>query len=185
MFYRYSLTRDIDVEFPGALGFGFIRRVSRSNEAVFLAKVRQDNWPNFQIRGLNSHDYDEKYIIEYIEPVELNRAAVGLDIASESRRQEAASSALLSGEVRLSAPITLVQATGNPLQSFLILLPIYRTDDVAKTLDERDAAGFGWSYAPLVIDQVLAGLAINQTSTKLILSDVTNSAQAIHFLKHT
>lgn len=54
-FHRYSLTRDVDHEFPGARGFGFIRRVPSADEAAFIARVRQDDWPDFNIRQLHAH----------------------------------------------------------------------------------------------------------------------------------
>ena len=181
-FHRYSLTRDVDHEFPGARGFGFIRRVPSADEAAFIARVRQDDWPDFNIRQLNAHD-GERYVIEYIEPVDRNKAAVGLDIASEAHRKAAADAAMLSGEVRLSAPITLVQATGKPLQSFLILQPIYRTASAPKTEKERLTAGYGWSYAPLVTNEVLTGLALNQKMTKLLLSDITQAEYPISFFE--
>ena len=38
-FIRYSLTREVDKEFPGARGFGFIRRVLPEQEAEFIEKV--------------------------------------------------------------------------------------------------------------------------------------------------
>ncbi|RUM75394.1 MAG: hypothetical protein DSZ12_03755, partial [Sulfurovum sp.] len=38
-FAAYSKTRDVDDEFPGARGFGFIRRVLPEDEAVFVLSV--------------------------------------------------------------------------------------------------------------------------------------------------
>ena len=181
-FQRYSMTRDVDAEFPGARGFGFIRRVLKQDEAAFVAKAKADGWPEFTVRHLNPNN-GERYIIEYIEPVSRNRAAVGLDIASESNRQQAAQAAMLSGEVRLSGPITLVQATGNPLQSFLILMPVYGSAKTPPTAKQRNAQGYGWSYAPLVINEVLADLTLHQTNTKLVLTDVTDSQKRYAFFE--
>ncbi|WP_445945927.1 PAS domain S-box protein [Shewanella sp.] len=180
VFNRYSLTRDVDKEFPGARGFGFIRRVPLAQEADFILKAQQDSWPDFAIRQLNPHN-GERYVIQYIEPVDRNHAAVGLDIASESNRQQAAQAAILAGEVRLSGPITLVQATGSPLQSFLILMPIYRTGVTPASIEDRNAQAFGWSYAPLVTNEVLADLELSQALTKLMLTDITDHQQPIHF----
>jgi CHASE1-domain containing sensor protein len=128
LFYRYSLTRDVDLEFPGARGFGFIRRVPASETDQFLAKARADGLPGFRIRELTPNP-GERYVIQYIEPVERNNAAVGLDIASEQNRYSAAKSAMQSGEVRLTGPITLVQASGLPQQSFLMIIQLYRSTD--------------------------------------------------------
>lgn len=63
MFQNYSLTRDVDEEFPGARGFGFIRRVPKENEAQFLARVKSMDWPDFHIRQLNPNE-GEKYLID-------------------------------------------------------------------------------------------------------------------------
>ncbi|MEI8635044.1 CHASE domain-containing protein, partial [Vibrio sp. PP-XX7] len=52
LFNRYSKTRDIDIdEFPGARGFGFIRRVPVDAEMHFVHQARADDWPDFTIRA--------------------------------------------------------------------------------------------------------------------------------------
>ncbi|ARS52859.1 PAS domain-containing hybrid sensor histidine kinase/response regulator [Kushneria konosiri] len=179
-FNRYSRTRNVDREFPGARGFGFIRRVARQDVDTFLARAKADGWPDFTIRELAPHD-SEHYIIEYISEVERNRQAVGLDIASEANRRQAALSAMRSGEVRLSGPITLVQATGLPQQSFLILMPIYRGGITPETVAEREAQAFGWSYAPLITDEVLGSLSTRERAISLALSDITDPTNRVEF----
>ncbi|MDH2435260.1 PAS domain S-box protein [Pokkaliibacter sp. MBI-7] len=179
-FYQYSLTRDTDSEFPGARGFGFIRLVPREKEKQFVEEARKDGWPDFSIRELNPNDGD-RYVIQYIEPVDRNRAAVGLDIASERNRRLAAESSMRSGEVRLTGPITLVQATGNPKQSFLIMMPIYRGGKTPESLFDKENMIFGWSYAPLLMEEVLKGLGLENEETILKLSDVTEPDRIVDF----
>ncbi|MGB6135310.1 MAG: PAS domain S-box protein, partial [Shewanella sp.] len=179
-FIKYSQTRDLDNEFPGARGFGFIRRVPVSDELAFLAQAKADDWPSFNIRQLNAHG-DERYVIQYIEPVERNYSAVGLDIASEQNRKNAAKDAYLTGEVRLTGPITLVQATGSPLQAFLVLMPIYSTGYTPPTVQLREANAFGWSYAPLVANEVFDGLPLSRDSTKLTIEDITQFGNHVAF----
>ena len=179
-FDRYSLTRNIDAEFPGARGFGFIRRVAPQDEAAFLAQARADGWPDFTIQQLNPNPA-ERFVIEYIYPLENNLAAVGLDIASETNRRQAALAAMRSGEVRLTGPITLVQATGNPQQSFLILMPIYRNGVTPDTLAEREAQAIGWSFAPLFIEEVLKGIQAHKQAIHLDLRDITEPSQSTVF----
>ena len=120
-FKVYMDSRDLEREFPGARGFGYIERVPRAREAEFLAAARADI-PDFQLRELGPAG-DERYVIRLIEPLATNRAARGVDIASEPARRRAADAALRSGEVAITAPITLVQARESA--GFLILLPIY------------------------------------------------------------
>ncbi|WP_339522526.1 PAS domain-containing hybrid sensor histidine kinase/response regulator [Pseudomonas sp. EA_35y_Pfl2_R111] len=181
-FDRYSKTRNVEVEFPGARGFGFIRRVAPQDEVAFLAQARADGWPDFAIRQLTPHDA-ERYVIQYISPVEPNRVAIGLDIASEANRRQAARSAMLSGEVRLSGPITLVQGIGQPQQSFLILMPIYRSVVDPSTVDAREAQAFGWSYAALSMDAVLSGIRPPEQAVSLELRDITDPTQGVVFYK--
>ena len=181
-FTRYSLTRDIDSEFPGARGFGFIRRVSPQDEASFLAQARRDGWASFNIRQLTAHAGD-RYVIQYIEPVARNEAAVGLDIASETNRREAAQAAMRTGSVQLTSPITLVQAIGKPQQSFLILMPIYRGAVTPATVEQREAEIVGWSYAPLLMEEVLQGLQLQDQMSRFSLRDITVPGQSVLFFQ--
>lgn len=180
IFSLYSETRDVDVEFPGARGFGFIRRVPQVDAATFILSASQDGWPDFAIKTLFPN-FNEHYVIQYIEPIERNYLAIGLDIASEKNRREAATSSLYTGEVRLTGPITLVQASGKAQQSVLILMPIYRGGKVPETLDERLEAGFGWSYAPLLMEEVLSHLNIDVEKIHYELFDVTDLDDKIRF----
>ena len=182
-FVQYSQVRDIDTEFPGARGFGFIRRVDVSDEAAFLERARADGAPSFTIRQLTPNN-QERYIIQYIEPAGRNRQAIGLDIGSETNRRKAADDAMRTGTVQLTGPITLVQATGNPKQSFLILTPIYRPHMLLQTQAQRVAAAFGWSYAPLLMEEVLADLDFYDGSFVLELIDVTEPDNPVSFFKN-
>lgn len=121
----YIDSRDVVGEFPGARGFGVIWRVPREQEPAFIAEARADGRPGFSVREIQPHDGEHR-VISFIEPLERNQPALGLDIASESRRNEAATAAMLSGKASLTTPITLVQASGKPLRGLLLLLPIYR-----------------------------------------------------------
>lgn len=183
LFRRYSGTRDIDDEFPGARGFGFIRRVALQDEGKFLRSARADGMPDFTLRQLAAHD-KERYVIQYVEPVERNVAAVGLDIGSEASRRAAAEDSLRSGEARLTAPITLVQATGKSQQSFLILMPIYRGWDTPESESERLELGIGWSYAPLITEEILASLPIDPALQLIELIDVTDASAPVSFFSN-
>ena len=180
---RYSATRDVDEEFPGARGFGFIRRVAEADEARFIQTAQADGWPDFRIRQLTPHG-GERFVIQYIEPVERNDAAVGLDIASEHNRREAAWSSLLSGEVRLTGPITLVQATGSPQQSFLILMPVYQGGKTPQTQAGREQFGYGWSYAPLLMAEVMEDLRLHEHQLALEIVDITDAQQPVSFFNN-
>ncbi|MBC3955851.1 PAS domain S-box protein [Pseudomonas triticifolii] len=179
-FKRYSDSRDLALEFPGALGFGFIRRVPQPAEVSFIEAARRDGMPDFSIRELFPNE-GERYVIQYVEPSELNRPAIGLDIASESNRKGAAQSAMLSGEPTLTGPITLVQATGQANQSFLFLMPIYRTGKTPETEAEKINQAYGWSYVVLRMQDVLGNSGVNLKQLRLELQDLTTPERPVLF----
>jgi PAS domain S-box-containing protein len=171
-FLRYSQSRNIDVEFPGVRGIGVIRRVARGQEADFVARAAVDGWPSFAVRTLAPHD-DERMVIQYIEPAARNREAIGLDIGSEPRRREAALTALRTGRVTLTGPVTLVQAARQPKAGFLMLLPVYPDARVAAAdAALRQQEALGWTYAPLVVQEVLAHLDLDTQAYRLRVADV-------------
>jgi PAS domain S-box-containing protein len=179
-FRSYHMSREIDREFPGARGFGFIRRVPLEQEAGFVARARIDGAPDFTIRALTPHTGD-RYVIQYIEPVERNAQAVGLDIASSTERREAAFLAMRTGQAILTAPITLVQVTGQPSRGFLFMLPVYKAGAALDTTAEREAAAYGWSYAPLLIDEILKSIAFDSTHVGLKITDRATAANQPFF----
>ncbi|MDV7103615.1 CHASE domain-containing protein [Vibrio sp. TH_r3] len=171
-FENYIYSRNIEQEFPGAIGFGFIRRVSPSQQSAFINNAREDGAPDFNIRFLTPHDTD-RFVIQYIYPLDKNRQAVGLDIGSEINRRSAALSAARDDAPYLTAPITLVQANKKPRKGTLVLLPIYADNVLLNTDEAREKAVVGWSYAPLVIDGVLDGLGSLNDDAFITLTNKT------------
>jgi PAS domain S-box-containing protein len=172
-FRRYSQTRSLAQEFPGARGFGFIRRVPHDQLDAWLRRVRTDQGADFAVKLLSEHS-GEHYMLELFEPAYSNESAMGLDIASEKNRREAALAALVSNQPRLTAPITLVQEQGKPEQSFLILLPVYRTAAAPDSAQARLTEGFGWTFAPLLMEDVIGSLHLDDGPRFLRLTDITS-----------
>ncbi|MBM5570496.1 MULTISPECIES: PAS domain-containing hybrid sensor histidine kinase/response regulator [Deefgea] len=158
-FRTYLATRKLTDEFPGALGFGFIRRVAPQDLDAFIAEQRVYR-PEFSVKTLGENP-GAKFIIQYIEPLAANRKAIGLDIASEPVRKAAAFQAMKTGEMAITAPIQLVQA-GKTEPGFLILLPFYlRPLEGVEygALQEREESLIGWVYAPVLMSKFVEGLS--------------------------
>ncbi|WP_159107305.1 CHASE domain-containing protein [Azospirillum sp. B4] len=173
-------TRSLDEEFPGALGFGFVRRVAPSAETAFVDRERRSGRDGFRVRQLTAHE-GERFIIQYVEPESRNAAAIGLDIASDPDRRLAAVDAMRLGEPRLTAPLTLVQADSRPAQGFLLLLPVYSLGSEIHTPAQRAAATIGWTYVPLLISDVLAKSELIRDDISFTLRDVTDTPDAPPF----
>ncbi|WP_332848449.1 PAS domain S-box protein [Massilia sp. S19_KUP03_FR1] len=168
-FLRYSQSRNYRVEFPGARGFGFIRRVAPADTGAYIAAQRRRGRPDFALRQFQPHDGD-RAIIELLAPIDANKAAIGLDIASEAVRRAGADAASASGTAALTAPLTLVQDSVRPQQGFLMLLPVYDAGRVA-----------GWSFAPLAIHDVLANLPGSLPDGAFALADTVPGRAAYRF----
>jgi PAS domain S-box-containing protein len=167
----YSRSREIDREFPGARGFGFIRRVAADDVDAFTATARQDDKPDFKIFQL-APQAGERDVIQYVEPNERNAAAIGFDIASEPARHAAAVRSMDTGQAVLTSPIRLVQDNAPPARSFLLLLPIYRLHQPLTSIAEREAAAYGWAYVALISDDVLNGYKLGAGDFALALDDI-------------
>ena len=157
-FLAYVESRDLAKEFPGVRGFGFIQHVMRQELDAFVAAERADGAPGFAIRQLADKNHDDLYVIKFIEPAASNAGTQGLDIGSEANRRAAARRAIDTGEPTITAAITLVQdQRKNP--GVLLFVPVYANGSHPSTADERRAALVGLLYAPIVIAELLDGMA--------------------------
>jgi PAS domain S-box-containing protein len=128
----------------------------REDIARFEASERLDDAPDFSVR--TSGQFSDLYVIKFIEPLANNRAAWGLDLGAESVRRQAVEKAVRSGEPVLSSRIALVQ-DGKQGPGFLYLLPVYFPATYPSTPEGRQRALRGLVYSPIVVAEILAGVA--------------------------
>lgn len=151
-FRGYVASRNLEDEFAGALGVGYIERVCRDDLAEFLAATRADEAPGFEVHPAGQSP--ELMVIKYIEPLEPNRPALGFDIASDPVRRHAAEHAMRTGEPVLTSPVALLQSDGQGA-GLLFLLPVYRRGTSPTTPQEREAACEGWVFMPIASEEAL------------------------------
>lgn len=162
-FAAYVASRNLASEFSGAIGFGFIERVMRSDLGSFVERERADGAPEFAVFGLApSHSplsaREDLYVIKHCFPRDRNAAAWGLDVGSERHRREAAEQAAMSGAPSITAKISLVQ-DGTQRTGFLYFLPVYASGTDAETAEGRLATLVGLVYAPIILEEALADVA--------------------------
>ncbi len=160
-------SRQVEFEFPGAMGIGYIQRFPDTAEAMdaFLSRTRADGSPNFTVSvpaaaALAGAATSNRMIIEFIEPLVANRNAVGLDIGAEPVRREGAERAMRTGDAAITGRIQLVQAVDQGA-GFLYLLPYYRQGMPTSTPQQRMKALEGWVYMPLIASRVFAAITEN------------------------
>ncbi|WP_291010019.1 PAS domain S-box protein [Hydrogenophaga sp.] len=174
-FRQYVDSRNMESEFPGVRGMGFIERVPRTELDAFVERERSDDAPDFQIRSLAQAEQPDLYVIKYIEPLERNRSALGLDIGSEAVRREGAERAARNGQPALTGVIQLVQdQLSRP--GFLLYMPVYRTGLPLDTPEQRLAALRGMTYSPIVLQELLQPSEALLLGTDLHISIVDKTA---------
>lgn len=141
---------------PGALGYGFVRKVPRAQLPGYLRQARAD-YPT----GFNLHTTGNQpnlFVVEIIEPFHRNAAVLGLDLASDPARLRAALRSIEVNGPTLSAPLRLAQPGSNSA-GLLLLQPVYRRGQPTVTAADRWNSLIGWTYAPLRIQELFSGLS--------------------------
>ncbi|MEW2911737.1 CHASE domain-containing protein [Leisingera sp. JC11] len=143
----------VDARYPGINGIGIIHHVGPSQFDSYLQTRRQER-PGFSVYP--EHGNSIYLPISFIEPEDINAAAVGLDVAHEVNRREAALASSATGEARITGPIVLVQDKGSTA-GFLFYAPFY-SGGGAGSRNERQQSFDGMVYAPFVVRKLMAGL---------------------------
>ncbi|WP_049974006.1 CHASE domain-containing protein [Azospirillum sp. B4] len=152
----FADTINIDGRYPGINGMGVVYPVPTDGLDAFLRKVRADGAPTFTVHPASTEavlddfsDALEYDVITYIEPAAANAAALGLNIAAETNRRDAALRARDTGRPAMTKRITLVQDTQRR-PGFLYFIPVYAPDRPLDTVAQRRQALQCWIYAPFI-----------------------------------
>ncbi|MGJ8569275.1 MAG: CHASE domain-containing protein [Hoeflea sp.] len=159
---RYVGMLDIQKNFPGINGLGWITSLAPSGVDRFLKAARADGAPNFEIRPKNVEA--GQYIITYVEPEAINRQAIGLNIAFEENRKQAADLSRETGKPAITKRIILVQ-DAEKTPGFLLLHPMYKEGFEAGSASEEWAIFDGWIYAPFIAKNFMKELTRSQGNT--------------------
>lgn len=159
---RYVDQLHLHDNFPGINGMGWITSLTSEEKEDYLRRTRADGAKDFDIRpkGVKGGDY----IITYIEPESINKQALGLNIAFEENRKQAADLSMETGKPAITKRIILVQ-DAEKTPGFLLLHPMYKNvlepGPSAKTLPGFD----GWIYAAFIAKNFMKDLTQSQGNT--------------------
>ncbi|MEW6683531.1 MAG: CHASE domain-containing protein [Nitrospirota bacterium] len=154
----YVKSLDIERRHPGIQAVGVAQHVHRKNKSSYLAGVRRNGFPAYQITPPGER---EEYVVAtYIEPfADRNLRAFGYDGFSEPVRREAIERARDTGEAAMSGRVRLVQESEADAQpGFLLYVPIYRHGMPHATFEERRAALWGFSYGAFRMNDLMSGV---------------------------
>ena len=163
----FAANLEIEHRYPGINGIGVIHQVAPEDLQDYLDRERRDR-PDYRIHP--PHDGDIFQPITYIEPVDINVEAVGLDMVHEANRHTSLNQARDTGTAQITGPIILVQDKGRT-PGFLFFAPFYDSDDPS-TVENRQASFAGAVYAPFVVKKLMSGvLDKDRRSTTLRITD--------------
>jgi len=178
---RFSKSLDMPSRYPGINGIGVIDPVKDEDIAKFVDKMKSEGLVDYSIKKVPNVEEPAKdefgygcFVIKYIEPLEINRKALGLNIASEANRKQAAIISRDTGTPQITSRITLVQ-DGKHRPGFLLLVPSYQAGMPLTTVAERQAAFERWIYAPFITELLFEGVI--QANGGLIDFTVFDSAK--------
>ncbi|MDR3428193.1 EAL domain-containing protein [Silvimonas sp.] len=109
--------------------FNFHRMLSQAERPTYEAQLRQ-RFPGFSVtvlqngRPVPSAIRPSYYIVDYIEPMQGNEAAFGLDVSPNPVITETLQRAVPTGLAESTALLRLAQGQGS--HGFLVLMPVYR-----------------------------------------------------------
>ena len=122
-----TLTQDMRQRFPAVQAAAWVPRVTAAKRSEFEA-LQQRDIPGFEIRDRDASDAqrhaesrDTFYPVTYVEPLQGNQEALGLDLASDVARRTAIAKAIESGTVVATPPLGLVQAPSDKADLLLAL----------------------------------------------------------------
>ena len=164
---NYSDSLKIGDKYPGINGIGVIDYIQPRQLEAYL-QLRRAERPDFDV--FPSHDQNEYWPISFIEPVDENRAALGLDIAHETNRLTAARKSRDTGTAQITGPITLVQDE-QQTPGFLFYAPHYTRTDIITEAERRNSF-VNLVYAPFVFERLMIGtLETDRRIVNLRISD--------------
>lgn len=158
MFRSYVASLNIENDYKGVQGLGWIVNLKKADLPQFVADMQNQGEFYYKIRPEGER---ESYTpVAYIEPrIKVNIAAMGFDVSSQQTRQAALIRAAESGLPTATGKIILVQPADEERQvaGFLILMPVYSFGRVPDDLAERKSQLIGYFYAPFQADDLLRG----------------------------
>jgi diguanylate cyclase (GGDEF)-like protein/PAS domain S-box-containing protein len=159
-FAHYAAALELGKRFPGVTAVEFIRRVPDAEREAFVAQVRNDRatspngYPKFDIVPPGRRS--EYWVIEFIEPMDADSVAFGLDIRERPPALEATQRARDSAEPVATGRYRLAQETGSSY-GLVLYLPVYGTER-PQSVAQRRASVRGFVNVVLRIDDLLGAM---------------------------
>ena len=168
---KYVKNLNISVNYPGIQALAYAVYINKNEISGVENQLRRSGYPHFKINSNFRNDYLTPII--FIEPFSgRNLRAFGFDMYSESIRREAMNRALETGQPAMSKKVTLMQETSKSIQpGFLLYIPVYRSPDATKTVEDRKRNIVGFVYTPFRAHDVMQAILKNFSDLQIQIYD--------------
>ncbi|MDN2712158.1 EAL domain-containing protein [Janthinobacterium sp. SUN118] len=148
---------------PFIQAFNFHRFVPHAQRAEFEAGLRRivPDYAMTEMRNgavVPAAAHASYLMVDYLEPLEGNRPAFGLNVRPDGLLAGALEQAIISGQTTATGLLALAQG---PQRGFVILRPVYRHGMPLQTIQQRRAALIGDTAAVIrgseLVQKILAG----------------------------
>ncbi len=162
VFVRRSLA-----DHPELTALEWVPRVSNADRVAYERAAHDDGYPSYVVREFDgatlvpAGSRSEYYPVHYVEPMDGNERALGIDLASSPERWAALEQARDTGRAVATSPLVLAQ-DGGGRYGVLLALPVYCRAASFGSREERTKALMGFVVGVFHLDRlrepVLAGL---------------------------
>lgn len=159
---------DLNHRYPGISGLGIVLPIKDEALPSYTSDTQAGGLVDFTVKNLQSNTegyYDRlgysHYIVDRIEPLELNQATLGMDLATDEIWASAAVKARDNGMAAISDNIQLSN-NHQKFSGFLLYMPMYKQDMPLETIDQRRDAFVAWTFAPFITDAFFQGILIQK-----------------------
>jgi len=159
--YFNQMAKDAGASYPGIRGLGWVAPISYDevNDLEGFAKFLVT--PDYQVREFTSDgglgpvtERDVHFPVFYVEPMEENKIALGLDLASAGVSRNAIIEARDSGSTISTVPSNWIKTQTGQL-GFLVFDPVYLPGQPIDTVEEKRESLFAVSFSIILIDDML------------------------------
>ena len=156
----------IDKRYPGITNLSYSIRVPEGQRSEFESRMRAEGaarlagLPAFTIKPAESRA--DAIVLSYVEPLEGNAGAIGLDLLSDPIRQRAVETARDSGSLSTTAAVTLLRDAKTGATSALLRLAVYHGGGVPDSLEGRREKFKGLAGAAIRMPEII-GSALTGT----------------------
>ncbi|MDP3265459.1 MAG: CHASE domain-containing protein [Sulfuricurvum sp.] len=169
--HRFIQTLEIDKNYPGMQGMGFSLMIAPSDIRRVEQDMRMNGYPSFTIKPKGKRD--QYSAILYLEPHDpRNLKALGYDMYSNTKRQEAMMRARDTGAPCASGPVKLLQEIDTDIQpGILLYLPLYKTGNKTDTIKEKRQSLVGFIYSPFRMRNLLNTIVLKDDAVDFEVYD--------------